>query len=50
MVDTSFLSSLSTTRRLSRDEAIALIGLDDPGALMQAAARRRDLAHGDDVS
>jgi len=41
MVDTSFLSSLSTTRRLSRDEAIALIGLDDPGAARRPASGRR---------
>jgi FO synthase len=36
--------------RLSREEALALAGCDDLGALMRAAAARRDLAHGPLVS
>ncbi len=33
-------------RRLSREEGLALVGNDDLGALMRAAAARRDATHG----
>jgi FO synthase len=45
-----FLSRLSTDQRLSREEARSLIGLTDQTALIAAAGRRRDAAHGDALS
>jgi FO synthase len=46
----SILQDFRSSRRLTRDEAISLIDLSDPSALLRAAAARRDLAHGDQVS
>lgn len=46
----SFLREFSSARRLTRDEAIALIDVSDLDALLRAAAARRDLAHGDQIS
>src|SRR5690348_8206303 len=42
----SLVESPSPDRRLSRDEALALTSIDDMNALLRAAARRRDEAHG----
>ncbi|MBN9043480.1 MAG: 7,8-didemethyl-8-hydroxy-5-deazariboflavin synthase [Rhizobiales bacterium 62-47] len=50
MKSTSFLSDISPDCRLSRAEAVALKDLDDLGPLLQAAAARRDFAHGRRVS
>ncbi|MGH6683823.1 MAG: 7,8-didemethyl-8-hydroxy-5-deazariboflavin synthase CofG, partial [Pseudolabrys sp.] len=41
---------LPLDRRLSRNEAITLTKIEDLGALMRAAARRRDEVHGDCVT
>jgi len=38
------------SRRLTRDEAADLVRIDDIGSLLDAAARRRDAAHGRRVS
>ena len=38
------------SRRLTREEAADLIGIEDIGPLLAAAARRRDDAHGRTVS
>jgi FO synthase len=46
----SVLQNFSSNRRLTRAEAISLIQEPDLGALMYAAAERRDLAHGHQVS
>ncbi len=48
----SFLSNFSADWRLSRDDALALALVDAPdqAALLAAAARRRDAAHGGAVS
>jgi FO synthase len=40
------VSSLAPDRRLSRDEALSLVDLQDIGELIRAAAARRDFAHG----
>lgn len=45
-----FLRHFASDRRLTRDEAAGLIGLDDIAPLLDAAALRRDLAHGRQVS
>jgi len=45
-----FLRGFASDRRLTRDEAAGLSGLDDIAPLLDAAARRRDLAHGRQVS
>lgn len=44
------LHDFSPNRRLTRDEAVSLVGLSDMTPLLAAAARRRDDAHGDVVS
>lgn len=44
------LKRITKDGRLSRDEALALIQCDNLEALMQAAAHRRDAAHGSIVS
>lgn len=44
------LTDFTADRRLTREEAISLIGLDDLAPLLAAAARRRDAAHGGRVS
>src|ERR1700744_1895605 len=44
------LRSLPLDRRLTRDQAVALLALSDIGELLQAAARRRDAAHHDVIS
>ncbi|MBN9600265.1 MAG: 5-amino-6-(D-ribitylamino)uracil--L-tyrosine 4-hydroxyphenyl transferase CofH [Afipia sp.] len=49
MTASSMLPDFSPDRRLTRHEALALIDAD-LATLMQAAAARRDLAHGDQVS
>lgn len=46
----SFLREFPSSRRLTRDEAIALIEISDLDTLLRAAAARRDLEHGDQVS
>src|ERR1700727_3702077 len=51
MTDPSdFLSRFSTDQRLSREEALSLVDVTDQTALVAAAARRRDAAHGDALS
>jgi FO synthase len=45
-----FLSRFPADRRLSREEAHALVDVADQTALIAAAARRRDAAHGDALS
>ncbi len=45
-----FLSRSPTDRRLSREQALSLVELTDQTALIAAAARRRDAAHGDALS
>ncbi|MBO0711183.1 MAG: 5-amino-6-(D-ribitylamino)uracil--L-tyrosine 4-hydroxyphenyl transferase CofH [Acetobacteraceae bacterium] len=45
-----FLSNVSVDRRLTREEALCLVELPDLAALLAAAARRRDAAHGEAVS
>ena len=45
-----FLRDFAADRRLTRDEATSLIDLDDIAPLLNAAAQRRDLAHGRQVS
>jgi FO synthase len=40
------LGALLPDRRLSREEALGLVGLEDLAPLLAAAARRRDIAHG----
>jgi FO synthase len=46
----SMLQNFQSSRRLTRDEAVALIDCSDLDALLRAAAARRDLAHGHQVS
>jgi FO synthase len=46
----SLLQNFPLSRRLSRDEAIALVNIDDLEPLLRAAAGRRDDAHGERVS
>src|SRR5262245_16141656 len=50
MSASDFLRNFAADRRLTRDEAAGLIGLDDIAPLLDAAAQRRDLAHGRQVS
>ncbi|WP_024276290.1 5-amino-6-(D-ribitylamino)uracil--L-tyrosine 4-hydroxyphenyl transferase CofH [Hyphomicrobium sp. 802] len=50
MTGVSDILSRKSGSRLSRDEAMALVDLDDIAPLLDAAARRRDAAHGDVVS
>jgi len=50
MSASDFLRDFAADRRLTRDEAAGLIGLDDIAPLLDAAAQRRDLAHGRQVS
>jgi FO synthase len=45
-----FLSRFPMDRRLSRDEALGLVDVADQSALIAAAARRRDAAHGEALS
>ena len=45
-----FLRDFAADRRLTRDEAAGLIWLDEIALLLGTAARRRDLAHGRQVS
>src|SRR4029078_12741564 len=42
----SIVENLPLADRLSRDEAMALVAIDDMQPLLGAAARRRDEAHG----
>jgi FO synthase len=42
----SILDDLTSARRLNREEAMALVAIDDLQPLLRAAARRRDDAHG----
>ena len=42
----SLLHEFTPDRRLTRGEAMSLVGLDDLAPLLDAAARRRDFAHG----
>src|SRR6186713_2973694 len=42
----SIIENLTPARRLGRDEAMALVAIDDMEPLLRAAARRRDEAHG----
>jgi FO synthase len=42
----SIVENLTSARRLDRDEAMALVAIDDMQPLLRAAARRRDEAHG----
>ncbi len=46
----SLVENLTSRGRLSRDDAMALIAVDDMQPLLRAAARRRDEAHGDVVT
>jgi FO synthase len=46
MKTVSIIENLIPGRRLSRDEAMALVAIDDMRPLLQAAVRRRDKAHG----
>lgn len=46
----SLLRNFTCDRRLTREEAISLIDVANPGLLLAAAARRRDEAHGARVS
>jgi FO synthase len=50
MNSTTLLETFALDRRLTRDEALALIDLSDIQPLLNAAAHRRDAAHGDVVS
>ena len=45
-----FLARFPRDRRLSREQALSLVELTDQTALIAAAARRRDAAHGDALS
>ena len=45
-----FLDDLPPDRRLTRDEAIALLAREDLAPLLRAASARRDFAHGTAVS
>ena len=45
-----FPSRFSMDQRLSREEALSLVDVTDQTALIAAAARRRDAAHGDALS
>ena len=42
----SIVENLTSAARLSRDEAMALVAIDDLEPLLRATARRRDEAHG----
>ena len=46
----TLMRNFPLSRRLTRDEATDLIGLDKLDSLLAAAARRRDAAHGRNVS
>jgi FO synthase len=46
MKTVSIIENLMPGRRLSRDEAMALVAIDDMRPLLQAAVGRRDKAHG----
>jgi FO synthase len=46
----TLLRNFPHSRRLTRDEAAALVGIDDIAPLLNAAASRRDAAHGRLVS
>jgi FO synthase len=50
MSQATLLTDFALDRRLTRDEALSLIAIENPALLLQAAARRRDAAHGDEVS
>ncbi|MCP4618244.1 MAG: 5-amino-6-(D-ribitylamino)uracil--L-tyrosine 4-hydroxyphenyl transferase CofH [Bradyrhizobium sp.] len=50
MSASDFLRDFAADRRLTRDEAASLIGLADIAPLLDAAAQRRTLAHGRQVS
>ena len=50
MIPADFLATFPADRRLSREEALGLVAVQDHTALHAAAARRRDAAHGDRVS
>src|ERR1700674_1439555 len=45
-----FLEEFPPDRRLTRDEALALLACEDLAALLRAASARRDLTHGASVS
>ena len=46
----AMLTDFAFDRRLTRDEALTLVGLEDLAPLLKAAALRRDAAHGGRVS
>ncbi|TDH35171.1 7,8-didemethyl-8-hydroxy-5-deazariboflavin synthase subunit CofH [Pseudohoeflea suaedae] len=50
MTEQLFLETFPLNKRLTREEAVSLIGLEDLTPLLAAAGRRRDVAHGDVVS
>ncbi len=50
MIAPSILADLAAGARLAPDQAFALVGLSDLSPLLEAAARRRDTAHGHYVS
>ncbi|MDW9565745.1 FO synthase [Sinorhizobium meliloti] len=50
MTHTTLLANLDLDRRLSREQALSLVDLADIKPLLDAAARRRDAAHGAIVS
>lgn len=50
MSQATLLTDFALDRRLTRDEALSLITIENPAPLLKAAARRRDAAHGEQVS
>lgn len=50
MTQTKFIENFGLDERLSRDQALSLAGLADISPLLEAAAKRRDAAHGAMVS
>ncbi|OYY82024.1 MAG: hypothetical protein B7Y12_16000, partial [Rhizobiales bacterium 24-66-13] len=50
MIAPSVLPDLSAGARLAPAQAFALVGMSDLSPLLEAAARRRDAAHGHYVS
>jgi FO synthase len=50
MYHTELLNGFAHERRLSRDEALSLVEIDDLNPLLSAARHRRDWAHGDQIS
>lgn len=50
MTSTELLENLGLDQRLSREQALSLVNLDNIDLLLDAAARRRDAAHGQIVT